>query len=37
MHILFVDDDAVFANELSEMLEDQNIQVDQAECSGSGH
>jgi len=37
MHILFIDDDAVFANALSEMLEEQNIQVDQAECGGSGH
>ena len=37
MHILFIDDDAVFANALSEMLEEQNIQVDQAECGGSDH
>ena len=37
MHILFIDDDAVFANALSEMLEGQNIQIDQAECGGSGH
>ena len=37
MHILFIDDNAVFANALSEMLEEQNIQVDQAECGGSGH
>ena len=36
MHILFIDDNAVFANALSEMLEEQNIQVDQAECGGSG-
>ena len=37
MHILFIDDDAVFANALSEMLEEQNIQVEQAECGVSGH
>ena len=37
MRILFIDDDAVFANALSEMLEEQNIQVDQAECGESGH
>ena len=37
MHILFIDDDAEFANARSEMLEEQNIQVDQAECGGSGH
>ena len=37
MHILFIDNDAVFANALSEMLEEQNIQVDQAECGGSDH
>ena len=37
MHILFIDNDAVFANALSEMLEGQNIQIDQAECGGSGH
>ena len=28
MHILFIDDDAVLANALSEMLKEQNIQVD---------
>ena len=33
MRILFIDDDAVFSNALSEMLEEQNIQVDQAECA----
>ena len=32
MHILLIDDDTVFANALSEMLEEQNIQVDQATC-----
>ena len=37
MRILFIDDDAVFANALSEMLEEQNIQVDQAECGRSDH
>ena len=37
MHILFIDDDAEFANAHSEMLEEQNIQVDQAEGGGSGH
>ena len=37
MRILFIDDDTVFANALSEMLEEQNIQVDQATCSKSGH
>ena len=37
MHILFIDDDAVLANALSEMLEEQNIQVNQGECHGSGH
>ena len=36
MRILFIDDDAVFSNALSEMLEEQNIQVDQAECGESG-
>ena len=37
MRILFIDDDTVFANALSEMLEGQNIQVDQATCGKSGH
>ena len=37
MRILFIDDDTVFANALSEMLEEQNIQVDQATCGKSGH
>ena len=37
MHILFIDDAAVFTNALSEMLEEQNIQVRQAECGGSDH
>ena len=37
MRILFTDDDAVFANALSKILEEQNIQVDQVECSESGH
>ena len=37
MRILFIDDDAVFSNTLSEMLEEQNIQVDQAGCGESGH
>ncbi len=37
MRILFTDDYAVSANALSEMLEEQNIQVDQAECGESGH
>ena len=37
MHILFIDNAAVFTNALSEMLEEQNIQVDQAECGGSDH
>ena len=37
MHILFIDDAAVFTNALSEMLEEQNIQVDQAECGRSDH
>ena len=37
MRILFTDDDAVSANALSEMLEEQNIQVDQAECAENGH
>ena len=36
MRILFIDDDAVFSNALSEILEDQNIQVDQAECGETG-
>ena len=36
MRILFIDDDAVFASALSEILEDQNIQVDQAESGESG-
>ncbi len=36
MRILFIDDDAVFASALSEILEDQNIQVDQAECGETG-
>ena len=36
MRILFIDDDAVFSNALSEMLEEQNILVDQAECGESG-
>ena len=31
MHILFIDDDAVFANALGEMLGEQNIQVNLAE------
>lgn len=31
MHILFIDDGAVFANALSEMLGEQNIQVNLAE------
>ena len=35
MRILFIDDDAVFASALSEILEDQNIQVDQAESGES--
>ena len=33
MRILFIDDDTVFANALSEMLEEQNIQVDQANAA----
>ena len=37
MRILFIDDDTVFANAISEMLEEQNIQVDQATCGKSGH
>ena len=37
MHILFINDDVVFADALSEMLEEQNIHVDQAECGGSDH
>ena len=37
MRILFIDDDTVFANALSEMLEGQNIQVDQTTCSKSAH
>ena len=37
MRILFIDDDTVFANALSEMLEEQNIQVDQTTCSKSAH
>ena len=37
MRILFIDGDAVFANALSEMLEEQNIQVDQTTFSKSGH
>ena len=37
MRILFIDDDTVFANALSEMLEEQNIQVDQTTFSKSGH
>ena len=37
MHILFIYDDAVLANALSKMLEEQNMQVNQAECHGSGH
>ncbi len=37
MRILFTDDYAVSANALSEMLEEQNIKVDQAECGESGH
>ena len=37
MHILFIDVNAVFANALNEMLEEQNVQVGQAECGGSGH
>ena len=36
MRILFIDDDAAFSNALSEILEDQNIQVDQAECGETG-
>ena len=28
MHILFIDDDVIFSNALSEILEEQNIQVD---------
>ena len=36
MHILLIDEDAVFANALNEMLEGQNIQIDQAECGGCG-
>ena len=36
MHILLIDYDAVFFNALSEILEDQNIQVDQAECGQTG-
>ena len=36
MRILFIDDDVVFSNALSEMLEEQNIQVDQAESGESG-
>ena len=37
MHILFIGDNAMFAYAVSEMLEEQNIQVDQAEYGGSGH
>ena len=37
MRILFTDDYAVSANALSEMLEEQNIQVDQAACGKNGH
>ena len=36
MRILFIDDDAVFSNALSEILEDQNMQVDQAEWGETG-
>ena len=36
MRILLIDDDAVFSNAPSEILEDQNIQVDQAECGETG-
>ena len=36
MRILFIDDDVVSSNALSEMLEEQNIQVDQAESGESG-
>ena len=36
MHILLIDYDAVFFNALSEILEDQSIQVDKAECGENG-
>ena len=36
MCILFIDNDAVFSNAFGEILEDQNIQVDQAECGETG-
>lgn len=36
MGILFIDNDAVFSDALGEILEDQNIQVDQAECGQTG-
>ena len=36
MCILFIDDDVVFSNALSEILEDQIIQVDKAECGETG-
>ena len=35
MRILFIDDDVVFFNVLSEILEKQSIQVDQAESAKS--
>ena len=36
MRILFIDGDAVFSNALSEILGDQIIQVDKAECGETG-